>query len=1095
MRPLKLTMWAFGPYADKTEIPLETLGSSGLYLITGDTGAGKTTLFDAITYALYGEPSGDVRDPSMFRSKYAAPETPTAVELVFSCGAACYTVRRSPEYERPARRGGGTTIQKAEAELHLPDGSIITKAREVTAAITQILGLSRSQFSQVAMIAQGDFLKLLLADTKTRQEIFRELFHTRCYMVLQERLKAESGALRDACAAARSSVQQYIQSVLSQPEDRLGDALRQAKEGTLPFAETVALIERLLAQDQSDAEETDRAIADRNESLAQVHTLLGKAQEVQRARQELAQAQARREALAATAEEAAGKLAQQRAALPRQESLRQQIAALEAQMPRYQELEQTQQAHGALQRSIAEQQSALEAAVQRQSTQAAALESLEEALRGLSGAEAERERILHQQSQQERVGAELESLARDASQLDSLRRSLLDTAARQEALKRQKEEKAAQAEALSRQICAGRDALQASDTLDAQKEKLLHRQSLAQKRSQALEELATLEKDCAALDRSLEQAQSAYQAAAAKAEEAARLYAAKNRAFLDEQAGILAQMLQEGSPCPVCGSLHHPAPARLSHAAPTEAQLKALQSSMEADRQTASEASVHAGSVKAALEERRGQLLRRMEAYVEVPDAAAAAEQLRLCREEAEAELHSLHQSLLETEAQLAHRQELTETVAQQEAQLAQLEALCASLETQCTEAELAQSSLLGQISQLEKQLKEQLSSRFQITENFSSSLDVLRVDNARQLQALRGQLEQASERLVRKQALEEDIPRQSAALQALAAEIAQARETLAADQSRLLALAQQAEALRRDLPCGQAGQAQALHDELRKELDGLAAELQQAEAAHAQCLQALSGTDAAIRQLTRLLKDGAALDSQALEEQQKRLDSQLQSLNQTRQQLHTRISTNASALAHIREKSAELMQLEQRYAWMRTLSNTANGTLPGKEKIALETYVQMTFFDRILRRANVRLMVMSDGQYELKRRTTAENNRGQSGLELDVIDHYNGSERSVRSLSGGESFKASLSLALGLSDEIQSMAGGIRLDTMFVDEGFGSLDEESLRQAIRALTSLTEGNRLVGIISHVSELKEKIDRQIVVTKGRGGGSRAEIVV
>lgn len=1095
MRPLKLTMWAFGPYADKTEIPLETLGSSGLYLITGDTGAGKTTLFDAITYALYGEPSGDVRDPSMFRSKYAAPETPTAVELVFSCGAACYTVRRSPEYERPARRGGGTTIQKAEAELHLPDGSIITKAREVTAAITQILGLSRSQFSQVAMIAQGDFLKLLLADTKTRQEIFRELFHTRCYMVLQERLKAESGALRDACSAARSSVQQYIQGVLSQPEDPLGDALRQAKEGTLPFAETVALIERLLAQDQSDAEETDRAIADRNESLAQVHTLLGKAQEVQRARQELAQAQARRETLAATAEEAAEKLAQQRAALPRQESLRQQIAALEAQMPRYQELEQTQQAHGALQRSIAEQQSALEAAVQRQSTQAAALESLEEALRGLSGAEAERERILHQQSQQERVGAELESLARDASQLDSLRRSLLDTAARQEALKRQKEEKSAQAEALSRQICAGREALQASDTLDAQKEKLLHRQSLTQKRSQALEELATLEKDCAALDRSLEQAQSAYQAAAAKAEEAARLYAAKNRAFLDEQAGILAQMLQEGSPCPVCGSLHHPAPARLSHAAPTEAQLKALQSSMEADRQTASEASVHAGSVKAALEERRGQLLRRMEAYVEVPDAAAAAEQLRLCREEAEAELHSLHQSLLETEAQLAHRQELTETVAQQEAQLAQLEALCASLETQRTEAELAQSSLLGQISQLEKQLKEQLSSRFQITENFSSSLDVLRVDNARQLQALRGQLEQASERLVRKQALEEDIPRQSAALQALAAEIAQARETLAADQSRLLALAQQAEALRRDLPCGQAGQAQALHADLRKELDGLAAELQQAEAAHAQCLQALSGTDAAIRQLTRLLKDGAALDSQALEEQQKRLDSQLQSLNQTRQQLHTRISTNASALAHIREKSAELMQLEQRYAWMRTLSNTANGTLPGKEKIALETYVQMTFFDRILRRANVRLMVMSDGQYELKRRTTAENNRGQSGLELDVIDHYNGSERSVRSLSGGESFKASLSLALGLSDEIQSMAGGIRLDTMFVDEGFGSLDEESLRQAIRALTSLTEGNRLVGIISHVSELKEKIDRQIVVTKGRGGGSRAEIVV
>ena len=179
----------------------------------------------------------------------------------------------------------------------------------------------------------------------------------------------------------------------------------------------------------------------------------------------------------------------------------------------------------------------------------------------------------------------------------------------------------------------------------------------------------------------------------------------------------------------------------------------------------------------------------------------------------------------------------------------------------------------------------------------------------------------------------------------------------------------------------------------------------------------------------------------------------------------------------------------------MRALSDTVNGTLSRQEKIALETYVQMACFDRIIQRANVRFMVMSGGQYELKRRTVAENNRSQSGLELDVIDHYNGSERSVKSLSGGESFKASLSLALGLSDEIQSTAGGIRLDTMFVDEGFGSLDEESLQQAIQALTGLTEGNRLVGIISHVSELKERIDKQIIVTKERTGGSHVEIVV
>ena len=199
--------------------------------------------------------------------------------------------------------------------------------------------------------------------------------------------------------------------------------------------------------------------------------------------------------------------------------------------------------------------------------------------------------------------------------------------------------------------------------------------------------------------------------------------------------------------------------------------------------------------------------------------------------------------------------------------------------------------------------------------------------------------------------------------------------------------------------------------------------------------------------------------------------------------------------MKHIKEGTAELSKLELRYQWVKALSDTANGRLTGKEKIMLETYVQTTYFDRIITRANRRFLVMSGNQYELKRRKAAESNQSQSGLELDVLDHYNGTERSVKTLSGGESFKASLSLALGLSDEIQSSAGGIRLDTMFVDEGFGSLDEESLRQAIRTLLDLSESNRLVGIISHVAELKEKIDKQIVVTKEKTGGSKVEIVV
>ena len=205
-------------------------------------------------------------------------------------------------------------------------------------------------------------------------------------------------------------------------------------------------------------------------------------------------------------------------------------------------------------------------------------------------------------------------------------------------------------------------------------------------------------------------------------------------------------------------------------------------------------------------------------------------------------------------------------------------------------------------------------------------------------------------------------------------------------------------------------------------------------------------------------------------------------------------MTANAASRKNIQAKSDQLTALEEKLTWMRALANTANGQVAGKEKLMLETYIQTTYFDRIVARANVRLMKMTGGQYDLKRRTVVENARSQSGLELDVIDHYNGSERSVKTLSGGESFKASLALALGLSDEVQ-MSTGIHLDTLFVDEGFGSLDPESLDQAYRTLAGLTEGNRLVGIISHVAELKEKIDKQIVVTKEKSGGSQATIVV
>ena len=269
---------------------------------------------------------------------------------------------------------------------------------------------------------------------------------------------------------------------------------------------------------------------------------------------------------------------------------------------------------------------------------------------------------------------------------------------------------------------------------------------------------------------------------------------------------------------------------------------------------------------------------------------------------------------------------------------------------------------------------------------------------------------------------------------------------------------------------------------------------LDSAEKAYAACKEELTGLSASAQELKKQLAESAEVDMQAQQEKKDALRSQKDDILKEQKAVHTRISTNTSCRRNIQNKSAELSALEEKQKWLRALSDTANGTIRGKEKIMLETYIQTTYFDRILERANIRLRKMSGGQYDLKRRRSASTMRGQSGLELDIVDHINTTERSVNTLSGGEAFLASLALALGLSDEVQ-MSTGIQLDTLFVDEGFGSLDPESLNQAYNTLAGLTEGNRLVGIISHVAELKERIDRQIIVTKEKSGGSKAVIAV
>ena len=1095
MRPRKLTLSAFGPYAGQVEVDLEQLGERGLYLITGDTGAGKTTIFDAITYALYGQPSGESREPSMLRSKYALPDMPTWVELVFSYRGKTYTVRRSPEYERPAKRGGGTTMQKAEVELRLPDGRTVTRAKEANEEVTRIIGLNRDQFAQIAMIAQGDFRKLLLADTKSRQEIFREIFKTRYYMVFQERMKAESGKLQRECEAVRASVAQYIGGVQCAQEDLLRPRLEQAQAGQLPLAETEELIQTLIAQDIQGEESWQKRLDQLDEEIRETAARLGRAEELKKTRQKLLESQTQREEQQKQVRQARELLEAEQEKMPRREALAGELAALEAELPRYRELEEKRDALAGLERAAQELERKKKQREQLRKERQIQLEGWKREREGLSQAAADQARLLGEQAQAEHRRTALCTLKQDVQAWQRCLQRLREGETQCEELYRQREELSQRRQQEQDALEAGKTAWSAAEGLEAEKKDVLRRQDQTQERRNALEQLETLRQDWDQARQARQRAQADYERIREAAEAKGETYRSMNRAFLDEQAGILAQSLEEGRPCPVCGSLHHPNPARISAQAPTKAELERAKEAWETAQSKANEASLTAGNWKTTQAEREHHLLAQMKPYVEQPDLDRAQEQLAACRTQVAGALAQIHEELLELEGQLTHRAQLEQELQAREETLSRLTVQQEQLREAITQAEVAQSGLQGQREQLEETLRRQLEEQLascplsQAAEQVTVQLQAVEETQRKLMQ----QVQQAEERLRRKEQLDLQIPQQEEQLSRLDQEITAAREELVRTHSRREEADAQLQSLQAQLHYPDAAGAKGRKEMLEKEIAGLDGERQRAEEACNTAKSRLEGLDTAIRELTQLLEQGEDIDGEAQQLRSRELTEQRAAADAAQRAIHTRRSANQGALEQIRNKTKDLRAVEERYTWVRTLSNTVNGNLQGKEKIALETYVQMTFFDRILRRANLRFLIMSGGQYELKRRREAENNRSQSGLELDVIDHYNGSERSVKSLSGGESFQASLSLALGLSDEIQSSAGGIQLDTMFVDEGFGSLDEESLQQAIQALTSLTEGNRLVGIISHVAELKEKIDKQIIVTKDRTGGSRVTI--
>jgi len=870
----------------------------------------------------------------MLRCKYADDKTPTFVELEFEVHGVRYTVRRNPEYQRPKARGEGMTTEKADATLTYPDDRPpVTKAKDVTAAVQEIIGLDYNQFSQIVLIAQGQFTKLLNASTEERSRIFRKLFRTQRYAQLQERLQAEASALNQQRTAQNAKLDSLLGGLQFSPEDPDAEALRALCAQTVPET-ALALLDALTARQAAALEEAGAALHTTEAQLDTVQQQLGAAAQAQRLAQQLAARQAEL-AAAKPALDAA------RAEADRHAGDAAQLDALTAQ--------------------VTQAQSAL-----------AAYDALDT--------------LCRQQT-------EAQDAARLAAAQAHKRRTQLDS--------------------LNAALAAAETELAALADADTRLLALQNRSAQLTQRGEALAKLEQRLADCQRQAKTAHKAQESYRTAAAAQDEARARRDALERAFLDAQAGLLAESLTEGAPCPVCGSTHHPARALLPHTAPTQAQVEAArQAAAEADRQ-AQNASAAAQSALAAANEAKTSL--RRDAETLLPERFTAPEGTV-----------PLTFALM------------TNVLAEESAAL-----------------QTAQTDCKAQCRQAEADCRRK------------AQLEADRQEKIRQRPAL----EQAAAEADRSAAA------QNASADALEGQIAERRAAL---------------------PYPRRADAQAALDKLEADRRTLRTGMDTAQRKLKQAEQTVAAAEAAVEALTAqqtaAQKELPARSAEELTAQQTELTAARETLRSREKQLSAQLLPNRKTAAQYRAAAEARQALESRWQWVSALAATAGGTLTSKQKIKLEAYIQMNYLDRILRYANTRLMQMTAGQYELER-IGAENQRSQSGLDLGVIDHYNGTRRSVKTLSGGESFKASLALALGLSDEVQSSAGGIRLDTLFLDEGFGSLDEESLELAIRVLSGLTEGDRLVGIISHVGALKDRIDRQVVVHKARTGGSTVELRV
>ncbi|NBA01921.1 AAA family ATPase [Erysipelothrix rhusiopathiae] len=1015
MKPILLSMRAFGPYFEETTVDF-TQFHEGLFLVTGDTGAGKTTIFDAISFALYDVASGSQRQSESLRSDFADPSVETYVSLTFSHRNETYRIIRKPRYERLKARGEGTTVQNATVQLYLPNGQEMDDMKAVNAKIVEIIGLDAQQFKQVVMIAQGEFLELLNASSTKRSEIFRTLFDTEFYLKLQEKLKQKNLNLKRELEHTKHEVQSVL--------DGLPDSI-----------ETI--------------EYTGFNLDDVKDDLEHKQAIMIK----QRASQ----------------------LETQQNFSIKRDVLLESIKSWQSHQQilnsiKDKEIEAAQ---------LYKQKSDFEVLRKNFETETLIVNHLMPVHHALKANEA---KIAALNLRYQEICAKLNTVQKEFQEIEEryLQRNI-----RLEQLELLKQQKTMYTKMLPqyKALQTANDAYkQVTSDLDAlsQKEKTILKQienketlnssiSLLIEQKNELEKLILirlheLDTDCQQLELKQKHIHdfdqkniltSQWEKASAEYREKEHVYlqardqlVKQELRYYQEQAGMLAQNLEEGSPCPVCGSYDHPNPAQVVESVLTYDELQVLKNEVQKKQEGCQKQALVCNNLKSKIE--------NISKEIGPIDEIALREDYQLHRERIDAKraLIDEHKRNLETQTSQLN------ALQQQHQNLDSLNNDLEKLKETQHQIQMRKVSLEAQINMIQAELE------FESITILSEKIDHLDVQIISAEAKERHELEryQATARL----------------LEQIGTQRIETSKQLETERDECSEKQHQLEKLSKKYAINLEAVDWSTLNETR-----LNEQAQQLKDYDHRIIQLSSE----INQLKTQSKETPKQSLEHLSEEKDDVEKTLANLNTSIQEVSTHTASLAMVLKRLEVIQKNSATLERQGALLDGLSKTANGDLSGKQKIALEHYVQSAYFDYIVEEANKRFTPMTSNRYVLLRQEKAERLNTKSGLDLDVYDQYTGKIRSVKSLSGGESFKASLSLALGLSDVVQRFSGSVRVDALFIDEGFGTLDDTSLQQAMKSLTDLAGTAEYVGIISHVPELKTLIEQQIMITKTEKGST------